>query len=224
MHQLGKDKGWLLHDVLTPEECAAIIAVTEERKYQDANEYCYQYVRRYNDRMMCEDTGLAQFIWDRISPHLPQTIDESACSLHRVGTRPAHAAGSTRWRRHRLNDRWRFCRYYEGHYFGEHVDGTYSTSREASFWTCMVYLNAGDGKDFRGGTTDFVAHDNNPKSLTLRYRIVPKPGLCVVFRQADGDCLHLGSKLLSGTKYMMRTDVMFAPEEEAEAEQSVDIC
>lgn len=201
LDKLGKDKGWLLRGVLTPAECAAIISVTEQRRYQDADEYCFQYVRRHNDRMMCEDTELAQFVWDRISPHLPQDIDQSPGS-------------ETVWRRTRLNERWRFCRYYEGHYFGHHADGTFGTATEQSFWTCMLYLNEGGGKDFDGGTTDFVSDVDH---RSLNYRIVPKPGLCIVFKQADSDCIHLGAKLLSGTKYIMRTDVMFSRERKAAA-------
>jgi hypothetical protein len=64
-------KGWLLHNVLTPEECKVEIpsqALTELQIYlqacnnqpwQEAADYCYQYRDRLNDRLMFDDERLA---------------------------------------------------------------------------------------------------------------------------------------------------------------------
>ena len=99
-----------------------------------------------------------------------------------------------------LNDRLRFLKYSPGEYFKPHMDGTYQRpdGSERSYITIQLYMNEG----FEGGNTTFLSN----KKSNLDVGIVPKPGRILVFQH---DILHEGSLLKKGTKYTMRTDIMY---------------
>ena len=110
--------------------------------------------------------------------------------LHEIDRARAPLGG---WRPHGLNERLRFYRYTPGQHFRWHLDGAFQRSpRERSRWTFMVYLN----DDFDGGGTDFE------DGVTVR----PVTGAALVF--AHG-LRHQGAEVTRGTKYVLRSDVMF---------------
>lgn len=95
---------------------------------------------------------------------------------------------------HELNERFRFYRYKEGQQFKVHPDGHYKRNdKEISMVTMIVYLN----EDFEGGSTEFVM----PHA-----KIEPKTGKLLLFRHNQ---LHKGNPVPEGTKYVLRTDVMY---------------
>lgn len=97
-----------------------------------------------------------------------------------------------------LNERFRFYRYDIGEFFAFHLDGSYRRENgEQSAYTFMIYLN----EDFRGGETEF----------DLRYpygeiKVMPKTGMMLLFSQ---DLRHQGAEVISGRKYVLRSDVMY---------------
>ena len=95
-----------------------------------------------------------------------------------------------------LNERLRYYRYEPGQYFRWHSDGSFvRSSTERSLLTAMVYLN----DDFEGGTTDFM---DGPT-------VAPQRGMALIF---DHPLIHQGGDVISGRKYVIRTDVMFRRE------------
>lgn len=91
-----------------------------------------------------------------------------------------------------LNEMFRFYKYQPGQKFKRHRDQSYMrNAHEASYYTFMIYLN----DDYEGGTTTF----NN---ITIN----PKQGTALVFLHS---LEHEGSTVTSGTKYVLRTDVMY---------------
>jgi len=182
-------KGWLLHNVLTPEECQAYIDASEAIGFQDSAEYCYQYRSRRNDRLMSDDEEMADFLFQRTVEHIPGTLVIS---------------GGT-WKASGFNQRMRTCKYTQGHYFGKHIDGRFPQTRSHQSWlTFMIYLN--DDSAFEGGNTIF--YDSAGSKAT--HSIAPKAGLALVFIQgSEGNMLHCGEGITSGTKYILRTDIMF---------------
>ena len=97
------------------------------------------------------------------------------------------------WQLSGFNERMRFYRYRGGEYFRWHKDGTFARSAdEESFLTFMIYLNEG----FSGGNTQFQWD-----------QVVPRTGTALVFPHRH---LHQGGAIASGTKYVLRTDVMYA--------------
>jgi len=96
------------------------------------------------------------------------------------------------WRLFSLNERFRFYRYKGQQYFKWHRDGSYKRSYfEVSKMTFMIYLNG----NFEGGETDF-----------RDFKVIPEAGAALVFPH---ELLHQGLTLINGTKYVLRTDVMY---------------
>lgn len=102
---------------------------------------------------------------------------------------PAHIGT---WELHGFNERFRFYRYGPKEYFKWHRDGSFAKSPdEVSCLTFMIYLN----DDFEGGATEFKTEF-----------IVPQEGAALVFPHK---LPHQGTEVISGIKYVLRTDVMY---------------
>jgi len=91
-----------------------------------------------------------------------------------------------------FNERFRFYRYGPQEYFKWHRDGSFAKSPdEVSGLTFIIYLNG----DFEGGETEFKTEFIKPES-----------GTALVFPHK---LPHQGAEIISGTKYVLRTDVMY---------------
>jgi len=180
---------FLLHNVLSREECELLISASEGVGFEDAKDYCFMYRNRYNDRLMSDDEEFTNLIWERVREFLPQTSV----------TLPGFKLSG-------LNQRWRHCRYVAGHYFGAHTDGKWApSSTERSCLTFMLYLDSPKDGAYEGGCTNFIEYG----TLKLKKAIVPDAGMAICFLQEDLELYHEGAKLISGTKHILRTDVMF---------------
>jgi prolyl 4-hydroxylase len=101
-----------------------------------------------------------------------------------------------RFKLRRLNERLRFYRYKMGQKFAPHMDHWYQPSdREITLLTVLVYFNS----NFNWGETRFMEQ--------LEKVIRPEPGLVAVFQHK---IRHEGCEVLSGTKYALRTDVIYS--------------
>lgn len=97
-----------------------------------------------------------------------------------------------------LNERFRFYRYTAAQKFDWHVDGPYERSNgERSLLTLLIYLSGG----YEGGATTFDVE-----------------GQLIDVQGEEGDVVffphrlrHRGSVVTAGTKYMLRSDVMYFP-------------
>lgn len=91
-----------------------------------------------------------------------------------------------------FNEQFRFYRYDVGERFNKHRDGHFVRNVwEESFLTFLIYLN----EDFEGGETAF---DD--------FSVKPQTGTALCFLH---ELKHTGTLVHSGTKYVLRTDVMF---------------
>jgi predicted 2-oxoglutarate/Fe(II)-dependent dioxygenase YbiX len=182
--ELLGERAYVIHDFLTPQECADFIAFSETEGYGDAplttaRGFVIDKEVRNNTRVMVDDFTLAAMLFERAKPLLP-----------------AQFGG---WDVVGFNERFRYYRYDVGQTFAPHYDGTfYRKYHEESRLTFMIYLNA----DFEGGTTEFYRDSGTPK-LTVR----PESGMALVFEHLQ---LHEGAPVTSGRKYVLRTDVMYA--------------
>ncbi|KAL4770384.1 hypothetical protein BDW60DRAFT_78112 [Aspergillus nidulans var. acristatus] len=134
----------------------------------------------------------------------------------------------------RFNERLRFLKYVGGEYFRPHWDANYTTpdGRERSYFTIHLYLNgdgeqdlqelrraiAAEGKEGpEGGCTNLDVKGRllgGATSFLPRYeekerhvRVFPKTGSVLVFQQSE--LLHSGDPVFRGTKFTLRTDVMY---------------
>ncbi len=98
-----------------------------------------------------------------------------------------------------INTRFRFYRYREGQRFTPHMDHWHRPSPDRiTLHTVLIYFNS----DFEGGETRFTEQ--------LEELVVPKPGSAAIFQHK---IRHEGCLVKSGTKYAMRTDVIFKADE-----------
>ncbi len=96
-----------------------------------------------------------------------------------------------------LNELFRFYKYLPGQQFRRHRDQSYiRSSTEASYYTFMIYLNDG----YTRGETTFN-----------RLSIKPEKGMALIFLHS---LEHEGSAVLSGVKYVLRSDIMYRLVEE----------
>lgn len=106
---------------------------------------------------------------------------------------PAHFEGV---RAVGLNPHFRFYRYENGQKFKRHIDGRQRVGDLESRVTWMIYLN----DDFAGGSTAFDDIEIRPETGTL---------LLFVHEQK-----HEGCPVERGRKYVLRSDVLFARDDE----------
>lgn len=97
-----------------------------------------------------------------------------------------------------------------------HGDGSYETpdGKERSYFTLHLYLNDPVPKDggtpLEGGSTIFYG-----MSMRSEVEVKPKAGRVLLFQHRG--LLHAGGDVLKGTKYTMRTDIMYTIDKEAPA-------
>ena len=139
---------------------------------------------RNNDRVIFDDHALAKAVWQK-----------------------TRALFSTPFKGHRavgLNERFRVYRYGPEQFFDWHQDGEYhSETGLRSLFTMMIYLSdrcKGGGTSFADVFSPYVFND---------FTISPKQGKALFFHHPLS---HRGDKILSGEKFVLRTDVMFSPD------------
>ena len=92
-----------------------------------------------------------------------------------------------------LNEMFRFYKYNPTQRFKMHIDGSYKRNEsEFSYYTFMIYLNDG----YEGGETKFASGEI----------IIPKTGTALIFEHRQR---HEGTSLISGIKYVLRSDIMY---------------
>lgn len=171
----------------TPQRCAALIEQYGNETWlkSTVNAAAGRVVNerlRNNDLAIVRDGALADALFDDVRSQLPATMSaEWDGKRIQVGL-------------HGLFRPLRIYRYQAGQHFGLHQDQSYrhdATTR--SLLTLMVYLN----EDFDGGETDF------PEQKRL---IAPRTGFALWFQHMQ---LHAGLPVTRGTKYVLRTDVLY---------------
>mmetsp|Transcript_28600 Transcript_28600/g.25258 ORF Transcript_28600/g.25258 Transcript_28600/m.25258 type:complete len:294 (+) Transcript_28600:233-1114(+) len=175
----------LIRDVLNKEECEELIKFSEEQGYEDAL-VNIGYGRQQKmpnfrncQRMMIDNFDMADCLWTRLTPFIPTYFND--------------------FKKIAFNERLRFLRYNKKEFFGPHFDGTYQRPNgEFSQITLLLYLNA----NFKGANTNFL--DMNDDDNYHAPKITP--GMVIMFQH---DIFHEGAMLEEGTKYIVRTDVMY---------------
>jgi prolyl 4-hydroxylase len=176
-------KVWTIDDFLTPQECETFIALSEDAGYDVAT------ITTGTGFVMRPDIrNNDRVIWDdiplaaRFWERLAPLFDAPFYDLNPIG----------------LNERFRFYRYSPGQRFALHRDGSFVRENgEGSFVTLLLYLNG----DCVGGATRLDVSE-----LPDTLEITPKPGLALLFAHR---LLHEGAEVIEGSKYVLRTDVMY---------------
>lgn len=192
---------FVLHDVFTLAECAAMIAASEARGYDQAlvntgHSQILDTSYRNSMRNIWDTPETAAETHTRIAPHLPNEAEPQ---------RFGYVTAPELLKCDGINERLRFLRYDPGDFFAAHKDGCYQRpDRSAqSYLTLMLYLNSGGGVDYAGGETSFVSQSGGQPDVAL----VPRAGDVLIFTHP---VLHQGNEVTGGRKYAVRTDVMYS--------------
>lgn len=201
---------FLLHGCLTPGECEHIIQTAEKIGFIEDSATGGRSVRQMEScqTLMSEETLGAVF--RRFAEKLPPGLR---------GERPLG-----------LNARWRVYKYNPGDTFRKHTDGgwpgggvdaatgVYKSDVHGDRWsqvTWVMYLNEG----FEGGATRFFRRVGD-EDFEVAGDVEPKRGsaMCFFHGKHPLSPLHEGSPVVAGTKYIIRSDVLYElPAEEAPA-------
>jgi len=181
--QIDGDRIFVVREFLTPEECGHFVARSERAGYEDAT------ITTADGFVMAKEVrDNARLILD----------DASLAERWWSRAKPFVPETIDGWRAVGLNERFRFYRYDSGQKFLPHFDGYFGRDNgERSQLTFMVYLNG----DFSGGETRFFG-DNRELHATVR----PERGMALGFVHLQ---LHEGAPVVTGRKYVLRTDVMY---------------
>eukprot|EP01080_Neovahlkampfia_damariscottae_P007274 gene7274-11592_t len=146
----------VLLNVLSQIECEHYIKETEIIGYENLLGYDPRY--RSNKRIIISDSKLSSLLFERIKEFVPEIYEQED--------------SGKKWRLKELNERFRFCRYFENQHFSPHYDGHFEkNSKERSFFTFMIYLN----EPKEGGATNFLESPKNSEKITEK--VHPVAGL-----------------------------------------------
>jgi prolyl 4-hydroxylase len=183
---------WTVPDIFSPAECAAILAGAEDHAWlpatvNSASGRVVESVVRDSMTAVLRDPALATELYRRVLPHVPRRMSAELGARGRV---QMDVAG--------VHVPVRIYRYEPGQHFGLHQDQSYfGEDGTKSLLTFMVYLNEG----FGGGETDFPEQEQT---------IVPRTGTALLFQHM---LLHSGKRVTAGTKFVLRSDVLYRPED-----------
>ena len=181
---------WIVDDFFTAEECDNLIKKIEDLGFHEATlnvGYNKQIIAkdvRDCKRCMIDDFDSAELIKERIINILPIVNQGGVLS--------------------NVNERFRFLKYSPGGDFKTHMDGRFSRQignfEETSVFTIHIYLSEGT----KGGETVFYDDTFFEKGS---FFCEPKKGRLAIFRQYG--FYHCGAAVVEGTKYTVRTDIMY---------------
>ena len=183
-----------IDSVYSVEECNALIARAESIGFEAASVRTRSGQKmmkelRNNDRVALHDVKLAEDMWNRVKNRLPILDGEQPTSV---------------------DPNLRFYRYVPGQKFNRHRDGSVTNEKsQTSKLSYLVYLNTSDGGEtvFR----DYVEIEGarSKKELSIQ----AKTGSALIFRH---ERWHEGSPVVSGKKYVLRTDIFYSGGEKTE--------
>ena len=182
---LKKKKCWVVSNLLDSKMCQQLIVDNEKKKPTNS----YKKGERICDRWIFKDSGLSTTVWDRLKAWIPATLFDQGQTWHLAG----------------VSKTFRFVRYCIEGKFSPHYDEQRSEEDTKSFFTVMVYLNT--VPEEHKGRTLFHELNEFGQIEKIDFAVCPIEGLAVIFLQKG--MFHEGEPLLSGQKYILRTDVMY---------------
>ena len=199
-----------LLNVLDEEEVQQFITLSESLGYlKDAAVSLPRNVRHNDNITIVVDDATERLLWSRIADAVNQNLAIFD------GKKPVG-----------INTRFRFYRYQEDDFFKFHVDGDWPGSKvigdelitnayddRYSKMTFLILLN----DDFEGGETRFLVNQGNPNTPvrngdpTKEVDVRTPAGGVLLFPHGRHPLsyIHSSTAITKGTKYIIRTDLLF---------------
>ncbi|KAL4723629.1 hypothetical protein ACLX1H_009269 [Fusarium chlamydosporum] len=209
----------VLDNVLSPDECRELLSLAESSvPREDENESAWKPALvsggngyesrapgyRESDRIIWDQQTIVDRLWERCL-QAEGLRDLLAVIPHEPWMKGGKFVFS------RLNDRMRFLKYSPGQYFKPHCDGAYYYTEGPgkefeTYYTVHLYLNDSAENDptseLQGGATSFLDRKGEK-----RVDVNPKAGSVLIFQHKG--LFHEGALVKRGTKYTMRTDILY---------------
>ncbi|KAI0062337.1 hypothetical protein BV25DRAFT_1907691 [Artomyces pyxidatus] len=195
---LLEDQILLLDGFFSSEECKRFTRFIDEQPLELTPPKKRGEADRVNHRISIKSTSFADRLFEVLSPHLPSFPYPASMKRPNASVRPAHS----------LNSNIRLYKYTPSQHFGQHYDDSVRDTETGakSEWTLLVYLT-GIEDGVEGGETIFYTNENRKSSVAI---VAPLTrGTALLHRHGHECLLHEGSQVRSGTKYVLRSDIMF---------------
>lgn len=210
-----KGVAFLLENVFTLEECQQLRAAATVLGFRPDHPTSLDKPTGIDSCEWLVDDSILSIVNARVQPYLVDS-DPDLLATHKDAAF------------YSINPRWRFFRYGAGCVYRPHIDGSWPASRInpqtgnyesysevdgdgngnrgatiKSYHTFLIYLN----DNFEGGHTRFYYPRNG---ALVAQGVMPTCGSVLVFSQGNmASLLHEGSAVTVGTKYVIRTDVLY---------------
>ncbi|OLN86462.1 hypothetical protein CCHL11_06436 [Colletotrichum chlorophyti] len=211
----------VLDNVLTSAECAELLRLAEASSTHADAPWQPAMVNigpgweilepeyRNSDRIIWDHQEIVDRLWKRCA--LAPGLREELAFVGGVA-KPSKRL-ETGWKFARFNKRMRFLKYQKGQFFRPHCDGSYGEETDdgavfRTHYTVHLYLNDSvaevgkDKADLVGGATSFLSNDEKRK-----VDVDPRAGRVLIFQHTM--LYHSGADVVAGTKYTMRTDILY---------------
>jgi WD40 repeat protein len=186
---------FVIPSLFSKTECEQLLNSEIKNSFQKALSNYPTYYRN-NDRFVIDNDDLANQLFEKVKPYLPETIEINSTIQAENGV----------WHLKELNNRLRFCKYSANQYFHRHLDGVhYRNDTTQSKLTFMIYLNS--ATEFEGGRTLFF---KTKETNDIWASYIPKQGDLIVF---DHNVWHEGEVLTQGEKFVLRSDILYSKKE-----------
>ncbi|TEB36156.1 hypothetical protein FA13DRAFT_1727721 [Coprinellus micaceus] len=199
-----EDQILIIDDLFSPQECKEYVKFIDNLPLELTPPPKKDEATRVNHRFSITSLDFSQKLHSLLSPHLPSFPYPSSVHPKR---RAALAEGSPR-HPHSFNSNIRIYKYTKGQYFGPHYDDSVkdALTGDTSEWTLLIYLT-GEEDGVQGGETLFHQDQRGKPRETITPPL--KRGSALLHRHGFECMLHEGSPVLKGTKYVLRSDLMF---------------
>ncbi|CAL1704959.1 unnamed protein product [Somion occarium] len=195
---LLQDQIIVVDEFFSPEECKTFVKFIDSLPLELTPPKKRGEAERVNYRISIVSPEFARTLHDVLRPHLP-TFPYPASIRRSTNTDRAP---------HSLNTNIRMYKYTPGQHFGAHYDDSVRDplTGAKSEWTLLVYLSgAEDG--VQGGETVFYRDQRGKPREVITAPLTR--GSALLHRHGNECLLHEGSPVLAGTKYILRSDLMF---------------
>ncbi|KAJ8597959.1 hypothetical protein M405DRAFT_802815 [Rhizopogon salebrosus TDB-379] len=197
---LLEDQILLIDEFLSVEECKRLVQFINNVPLELTPPKKKGEAERVNFRFSVTSVPFAQRLHSLLLPHLPSFPLPTT-----VRRRPP--PGEER-APHSCNSNIRMYKYTPSQYFGPHYDDSVRDPETGtrSEWTVLIYLT-GIEDGVEGGETLFYKDERGKPRETI---VAPLTRGTVLLHRHGNECLlHEGSLVRNGTKYILRSDLMF---------------
>ncbi|KAF8162884.1 hypothetical protein B0H34DRAFT_298851 [Crassisporium funariophilum] len=197
---LLEDQILLIDNFFSPAECKAYTKFIDNLPLELTPPKKRGEAERVNQRFSVSSVEFAQRLHDLLAPCLPSfpfpTSTRSRATLN--GPRNPHSC----------NSNIRVYKYAPSQYFGPHYDDSVQDPMTGakSEWTLLIYLT-GIEDGVEGGETLFYREQKGEPRKVITPPL--RRGTALLHRHGQECMLHEGSPVNKGTKYVLRSDLMF---------------